>query len=82
MGCGTPVVATRAGGPESFVVGDLVPVESVEALAQALVKILTLEPAEARGLRQAVHQRAQRYSWERIVDRRLEYYQRVLSSAE
>jgi glycosyltransferase involved in cell wall biosynthesis len=82
MGCGTPVVATRAGGPESFVVGDLVPVESVEALAQALLKTLTLKPTEARALRQAAHQGAQRYSWERIVDRRLEYYQRALSSAD
>ena len=82
MGCGTPVVATCCGGPESYVVGHLVPVENVRALAQALLKTLTLKPADARALRQAAHQRARLYSWERIVDRRLEYYQRVLSSGE
>jgi glycosyltransferase involved in cell wall biosynthesis len=82
MGCGTPVVATRCGGPESYVVGDLVPVEDVESLAQALLKLLTLSAADTKALRQAAHQRAQLYSWERIVDRRLDYYQRSLQLAD
>lgn len=80
MGCGTPVVATRSGGPESYVVGALVPVDDVEALAEALLKLLTLKPSEARHLREAALEKASQYSWEQIVARRLEYYRRALQS--
>lgn len=39
MACGRPVIATRSGGPESFVTpetGTLIPVNNVDALAQAM----------------------------------------------
>ena len=81
MGCGTPVVATRSGGPETFAVGATVPVEDVEELAAALVKMLTLEPEAARELGQKALERARKYSWEQIVDRRMAYYREALSSS-
>ena len=80
MGCGTPVVATRSGGPETFVVGAMVAVENVEELAAALVKLLRLDPDAQRALRQKALERARQYAWERIVDRRLECYRQALSS--
>jgi teichuronic acid biosynthesis glycosyltransferase TuaC len=43
LACGTPVVATRSGGPEDIVtseVGQLVPVEDASALADALAEVL------------------------------------------
>jgi glycosyltransferase involved in cell wall biosynthesis len=77
MGCATPVVSTRCGGPEMFVVGATVPVESVEELAAALLELLTLEADAARELRQTALEKAQRYSWERLVERRLHYYRQM-----
>lgn len=77
MGCATPVVSTRCGGPEMYVVGATVPVESVEELAAALLKVLTLEADAARELRQAALERAQTYSWERLIERRLHYYRQM-----
>lgn len=56
LACGTPVVATRCGGPEEIVtprVGRLVPTEDPDALAAALGDVLDhpdrYEPAELRG---------------------------------
>src|SRR5262249_13834193 len=43
LACGTPVVATRSGGPEDIVnekVGVLVPPEDPEALADAIQRVL------------------------------------------
>jgi glycosyltransferase involved in cell wall biosynthesis len=43
LACGTPVVATRCGGPEDIVddqVGQLVPIEDPEALANAIERVL------------------------------------------
>jgi len=77
MGCATPVVSTRCGGPEMYVVGATVPVESVEELAAALLELLTLEADGARELRQAALERAQTYSWERLIERRLHYYRQM-----
>ena len=78
MGCGAPMVATRSGGPESFVVGETVPVDDVEALAGALLKVLDLQPRAAQELRHAAFQKALHYSWNRIVTRRLRYFREAL----
>ena len=77
MGCGTPVVSTRCGGPETYVVGATVPVGTVEELATALLQLLSLEAGAARELSQAAFERAQRYSWERLIERRLHYYRQI-----
>jgi glycosyltransferase involved in cell wall biosynthesis len=71
-------VATRSGGPESFAVGETVPVGDVEALAAALLKILSLQPRAAQELRQAALEKALHYSWNRIVTRRLRYFRQAL----
>ncbi len=78
MGCGTPVVATRSGGPETFVVGETVPVGNAEALAEALLKVLALPPRAGRELRQAAFRKAQQYSWREIVRQRLRYFRQAL----
>lgn len=77
MGCGCPVVASRCGGLESYVVGELVPVGDEAALAAALGRVLALSPEEARELRRRVHEAALPYSWRRMVERRLRLYERV-----
>lgn len=55
MASGTPVVATRSGGPqeiiEHMISGVLVPVDDAESLAQAIVDVLT-DPGLARRLSQ------------------------------
>ena len=52
LACGTPVVATRAGGPEDIVtpeVGELVPVDDPEALAGGILRVLDRRPQYDRG---------------------------------
>jgi glycosyltransferase involved in cell wall biosynthesis len=68
LACGTPVVATRCGGPEDIVtpeVGELVPVGNTEALADALSRVLsrarTFSPTDLRAYA------VDRFSWERVV---------------
>jgi glycosyltransferase involved in cell wall biosynthesis len=69
LACGTPVVATRCGGPEDIVrpdVGELVPVGDAEALADALSRVLsgarTFSPTDLRAYA------VDRFSWGRTVD--------------
>ena len=70
LACGTPVVATRCGGPEDIVldgVGELVPIGDVLALADALSRALA-DPGRydrARLRRYAL----ERFGWDSIVDR-------------
>lgn len=80
MGCGTPVVASRCGGLQGFVVGELVPVEDVEALAAALLRMAELPAAERAHLRRRVHQAARRFTWTRVAERRRTYYERFTHS--
>ena len=77
MGCGCPVVASRCGGLEGYVVGELVPVGDEAALAAALGRMLALPPERARELRRRVHEAARPFSWRRVVERRLALYERV-----
>ena len=84
MACGTPVVATRAGGiPEAIedgVHGLLVPPHDDEALAQAIVRLLKDEPLR-RQLAAAAEERVRReFSVERMVAKTLEVYQRRLAA--
>lgn len=82
MGCGTPVVATRSGGPETFVIGATVPVENVEELASALLNMLTLNQESEKELRRAALEKARQYTWEHIVTRRVGYYCQALGLDE
>lgn len=75
LACGTPVVATRCGGPEDVVnerVGRLVPREDPEALAESIAEVVErrdeYDPADLR--RYAV----ENFAWDRIARRTLELY--------
>lgn len=78
LACGTPVVATRCGGPEDIVtdgVGELVPVGDAEALAAALARVLA-EPGRLDPARLRAHAVA-RFGWDGIVRRTFELYEDV-----
>lgn len=82
LASGTPVVATRCGGPEEVVtpdVGRLVPPEDPEAMAAAIDEMLGLRPSfDAARLRAYVTQRYGRHSF---AARLREVYAEVLSGA-
>jgi L-malate glycosyltransferase len=70
MACGSPVVASRAGGlPEVIdddVNGILEPVGSVEAMGRRAVELLR-DPVRHAAMRQAAIAKAQEFSSDRIV---------------
>ncbi len=80
LACGTPVVATRCGGPEDIVnesVGLLVPQEDAKALAEAIAHVLQhrhqYHPDRLRSYA------VQQYSWERVTEQTVNLYQKVLA---
>ena len=79
LACGTPVVATRCGGPEDIVtpeVGELVPVGDPDALATALGDAL-----RESGRRDPARLRAyalEHFGWDSIVDRIHEIYRQAV----
>jgi glycosyltransferase involved in cell wall biosynthesis len=79
LASGTPVVATRCGGPEDIVqdgVGELVPVEDPVALADALRRVLA-DPGryDRRRLRRFA---LERFGWDAIVDRVHDVYREAV----
>ena len=81
LACGTPVVATRCGGPEDIVnerVGVLVPAGEPEALAAAIERVLDkrsdYDPATLR--RYALDN----FSWERIAQQTTDLYREAIST--
>jgi glycosyltransferase involved in cell wall biosynthesis len=84
MACGLPVVATPVGGTAEVVrdgeTGYLVPPRAVEPLAAAICRLLD-DPAHARALGANGRALVEReYSWERIAERTVAVYERVLQS--
>ncbi len=77
MGCGTPLVVTRTGGPDKFAVGKVVDKENPEQLAKAILDILALPPDEHRALSKVAYREAHKFSWRSIVEKRLELYEEV-----
>ncbi len=77
MGCGTPLVVTRTGGPDKFAVGKVVEKENPEQLANAVLDILSFPHDEHSTLCQAAHRKAHEFSWDSIVEQRLKLYDRV-----
>ena len=80
LACGTPVVATRCGGPEDIVteaVGMLVPKEDSEALADAFQAVLDhperYDPARLRAYA------VESFSWERIARQTVALYQEAVA---
>jgi N-acetyl-alpha-D-glucosaminyl L-malate synthase BshA len=81
MACGSPVVASRAGGlPEVVddgVNGILEPVGSVEAMGRRAVELLR-DPARHAAMRQAAIAKAREFSADRVVPMYEALYQDVL----
>lgn len=79
LACGTPVVATRCGGPEDVVteaVGRLVPKEDPSSLADAMEEVLDRRQCyDPQVLRQYA---AQNFSWQRVAEQTVELYQAAL----
>jgi teichuronic acid biosynthesis glycosyltransferase TuaC len=83
LACGTPVVATRCGGPEDIVtpdVGELVPVGDAEALAGALSRSLA-DPSRYDAARLRAYA-VECFGWESIVERIERVYRDVTRSVE
>jgi N-acetyl-alpha-D-glucosaminyl L-malate synthase BshA len=82
MACEVPVVATKVGGVpevvEDGVCGRLVPLGSIEAMAEAAIEILK-NPERAREMGRAGRRRViERFDQERIVNQYEDLYARVL----
>jgi teichuronic acid biosynthesis glycosyltransferase TuaC len=79
LACGTPVVATRCGGPEDVVtesVGRLVPKEDPSSLAEAMEEVLDQRQRYDRQmLRKYV---ADHFSWNRVAEQTIELYRLAL----
>jgi len=80
LACGTPVVATRCGGPGDIVtdqVGALVPPEDPEALAGAIERVIDrrdqYQPAALRAYA------LEKFSWQRIGEQYLDLYCRAVA---
>ena len=74
MGCGTPVIVTLTGGPDKFAVGEVVESENPEQLANAILRMLALADDQYMALRGKAHNVARRFSWESVVEARLQCY--------
>ena len=83
LAAGTPIVATRCGGPEDIVtpeLGHLVPANDPSALADALNDVLSSpERYPADRLRSAA---ARRFAWEHVAGRIGDVYARVTDGTE
>jgi glycosyltransferase involved in cell wall biosynthesis len=83
LACGTPVVATRCGGPEDIVtdeVGLLVPPEDPEALADALVA--TIERRERYRAEELRQYALERFGWDRITESYLDVYREHVTTSK
>lgn len=80
LGCGTPVVSTRCGGPEDIVtenVGVLVPKEDANALALAILRVLERGAEYDSAMLRAYA--LENFSWERVANRVIDLYAEAIS---
>jgi glycosyltransferase involved in cell wall biosynthesis len=82
MATGTPVVASAVGGLAYLVqdgeTGYLIPSRDVGALADRIIRLLSLSSVRYAEMRMAAVNRAQQYAWSRIVDELLLAFEEVL----
>lgn len=78
MGCGKPIVVTDVGGLPSFAIGKIIEPEDERSLANALLDLICLDEKQYLTLCHSSYERAQHYSWKRIVDIRMQYYEKAL----
>ncbi len=83
LACGTPVVASAAGGiPEQVVEGKtgfLVPVGDARAMAERVLDLLADDGLRVRMGREAAEDAARRFGLERMVGEYLTFYKEILS---
>jgi len=81
LGCGLPVVATRAGGtPEGFVAGEtalLIPPNDARAMADALARLVRDEALRRRLRENGIREARERWSFDAYVDRLIDFYRRA-----
>ena len=80
MACGLPVIATKIGGLEELAVGKIIPSESSQKLAEAVIEFSIMPKEELKKLSEKALSKAKEYSWKRIAKQRLNYYKKVLTS--
>lgn len=76
LACGTPVVATNAGGLPDFIneeVGQLVQMENVEKLAEAIIEELENKSKMTKGV-YAAEYALKKYSWTKSIEKVIELY--------
>ncbi len=82
LACGTPVVATNAGGLPDFIneeVGALVPMEDPESLAAAIIAEVKNNTKETKGV-YANQYAFENFTWKKQVARMVELYRAALAS--
>jgi len=82
LGCGTPVVATNAGGLPDFInnkVGQLVKMEDVEALSEAVIEELKNNTKLTKG-KYAREYAVENYSWKKTLRNVIEIYKEAIES--
>ena len=80
LACGTPVVATDAGGLKDFIdekVGWLVDVGDAGQLAQAVIEAIEMDARSTKGPAAASYAR-DNFSWSQQVDKMLAVYHEVV----
>jgi glycogen(starch) synthase len=82
LGCGTPLVATRAGGtPEGFADGEtalLIPINDPQAMADAIARLARDETLRHRLRENGIREASERWSFGAYEDRLEEFYRRVI----
>ena len=80
LACGTPVVATNAGGLPDFInekVGKLVTMEDPKALANGIINELKNKTKKTKGIYAASYAK-ENYSWEQNIRNVLHLYQEII----
>jgi glycosyltransferase involved in cell wall biosynthesis len=88
MACGLPVIATRSGGPLSFVNteqgwpnGWFTAPDDVESLADAIVEAINDADARRERAANAYRQIRAEYSWYHLAERFIDVYERAIEEA-
>lgn len=82
LACGTPVVATNAGGLPDFIneeVGSLVPVDDPERLADAIISEIKNNTKQTKGV-YANQYAYENYTWKQQVAKMITLYQQAIDS--
>ncbi|MCP5098843.1 MAG: glycosyltransferase family 4 protein [Chloroflexi bacterium] len=83
LACGTPVIATNAGGLPDFIneeVGALVPVDDPESLAQAIIYEIENNTKQTKGV-YANKYAYKSYTWEKQVAKMVTLYQQAIDAS-